>query len=490
MSEVRMNRRRYLAAAGAGAAAALLPRMLAAEAPPRRRPNFIFILADDLGWGDLGCYGNRQIKTPALDRLAAQGTLFSQFYVAGSVCSPSRAAFMTSRYPSHLRLHGHLATHEQNAARGMPDWLDPQAPTLPRLLREVGYATCHVGKWHLGGGKGAPTPDAYGFDVYRSTTGAGETWNEGQDPMFRARSTALFVDEAVKFIEANRERPFYINLWTLVPHAPLNPTEEQMAPYKQFGTVAKLPYRTPYEIYYASVSDLDTQVGRLMAKLDELGLADNTVVFFSSDNGPEEMAIGNARHSGVGSPGPLRGRKRSLYEGGVREPFIVRWPGRVPAGRVDAVSVLSAVDFLPTVCSMADVPLPADLKPEGENVRDILTAAPRPRVRPLFWEWRFHVFGHPSSACPMLAIRDGDWKLLANPDGSRVELYHIPRDPMEVDNRAESESEVVRRLSEKLLEWHKTLPPGPTDKTAGRNDYPWPGTAPAPAGGPAVRRPK
>ena len=470
-----MNRRHFL---GLPAAAA----MLRGQSARKRPPNFIFILADDLGWGDLGCYGHPNIRTPNLDRLARQGTLFTQFYVNGPVCSPSRTAFMTSHYPARHRVHGHFAAAEMNRERGMPNWLDPAAPTLPRLLKQAGYATAHFGKWHLGNGPGAPAPDAYGIDAHRTVNSSGPGWDE-RDPYFRARSSRLIADETIRFMEKNAERPFWINFWSLVPHALLNPTEEQMEPYRRFGPGAGVAHKGAMQIFYASVTDLDEQIGRVLARLDELGLADDTVVLFSSDNGPEDIHIANASHSGVGSPGPFRGRKRSLYEGGVRLPFIARWPGHIPAGRIDKDDVLTAVDLLPTVCRMAEVKAPAGVASDGEDAGDILTGKSRPRTRPIFWEWRFGIHGDTLNRSPMVAVREGQWKLLLNPDRSRVELYDIPRDPSELNNLAGQRPEVVKSLSEKALAWQKTLPAGPVDAAAGRNDYRWPGTAGTQAGG-------
>ena len=464
--------RRILPAAGAIVIGAVATHASAAET---RKPNFIFILADDLGWGDLGCHGHRQIKSPNLDRLAKQGTLFTQFYVNGSVCSPSRCAFMTSQYPARQRIHGHYATHESNQARGMSNWLDPKVPNVASLLKSAGYATAHFGKWHLGNGEGAPPPTEYGFDESRTVNSNGPIWNE-PDITFRAKSTAAIVDEAIRFIRAHRDKPFYVNVWSLVPHATLNPTEEQMKPYARLGPGGKdFPHKGAAQIFYASVTDLDTQIGRLLDELEKLGLADNTLVMFSSDNGPEDIHITNAGHSGIGSAGPFRGRKRSLYEGGVRVPFIVRWPGKVPAGRIDDTSVVAGVDWLPTVCKLGEVPLPSDFKPDGEDVSDLLAGKLRPRNAPLFWEWRFNIAGEPFHHSPMLAIREGDWKLLLNPDRSRVELYDIPRDPTQLKNVAEKHPELVERLTKEALDWQATLPKGPIEPGAGKADYPWPG---------------
>ncbi len=467
-----IDRRDFLRLASACAPRLFFPWSMTAQAGAR--PNVIFIFADDLGWGDLGCYGNRQIKTPNLDRLAERGTLFTQFYVNSPVCSPSRTAIMTGQYPARHRIHGHLATHQQNQRRDMPDWLDPAAPTLTRLLQQAGYATAHFGKWHLGSGEGAPLPAEYGIDVHRTLNSNGPGWPDQNDPLFRARSTRLFVDETIRFVEQNRDRPFYVNLWTLVPHATLNPTEDQLAPYRRYGPRG-INHVGASPIYYASVSDLDAQVGRLLARLDELGLAEKTLVIFSSDNGPEDIHIANANHSGVGSPGPLRGRKRSLYEGGVRVPFIVSWRGHVPAGRVDNDSVVTGVDFLPTLCKLAGVAVPRGHLLDGEDRSQVLLGRPAPRSKPIYWEWRFRIAGHVFNMSPMLAVRDGRWKLLMNPDRSRIELYDIPADPREMNNLAAQRPEVVRELSAKLLAWQSTLPAGMVEDLAGRNDYPWPG---------------
>ena len=185
-----------------------------------------------------------------------------------------------------------------------------------------------------------------------------------------------------------------------------------MSPYRRFAPGNNLPYKGAKQIYYASVTDMDTQIGRLLKRLDELGLADNTIVIFSSDNGPEDIHIRNAVHSGIGSPGPFRGRKRSLYEGGVRMPFIVRWPGHTPAERVDDESVLTAVDFLPTICGVAGVTTPNRYIPDGEDVSDILQGNSRTRSNAIMWEWRLPVQGYIIHRSPMLAIRDGEWKLV------------------------------------------------------------------------------
>ena len=442
------------------------------------RPNFILILTDDQGWADAAFAGHPYLKTPTLDRLAREGTWFRQFYMAGTVCSPSRAALLTGREPAHWHLHGHLATAEQNTARHMPNWLDPSAVTISRLLRQAGYATAHFGKWHLGSGPGAPSPSEYGFDVHKTVHANGPPLGgEGaeKDPYFRAHSTRMIVDEAIQFLRDPRHRPFYMNVWTLLPHAPLRPTAEQLAVYENLEPRADHPafgvwmqkylaaardLRSQMRIYAASITDLDTQIGRLLDELDRLGLASNTVVLYTSDNGPEDYRISNASNAGVGSTGPLRARKRSMYEGGIRVLGLVRWPGKVPAGRQNDEFPMSGLDWFPTVARLAGLQLPPDLQLSGEDVSDVWMGAQRPRRTDLYWEWLFRVWGEEYQP-PALAIRFGPWKLFAHHDGSGVELYRVQDDVGELHNVALEHPEVVRNLLQRLLAWKASLPPSP-----------------------------
>jgi arylsulfatase A-like enzyme len=369
-------------------------------------------------------------------------------------------------------MHGHIATEDLNEKRGMPNFLDPARPTIARALKEAGYRTGHFGKWHLGHGKGAPLPDAYGFTHHRSVT-SNDTAQVEHAAGFRARSSEWIVDRALEFIRGGR-RPFYAQLWTLLPHAPLAPTEEQLKPFARLQPGGDVRWPGAPQTYNASLKDLDDQLGRLFAELEKDGLAQNTIVFFSSDNGPEDIHILNASHSAYGSPGPFRGRKRSLYEGGVRVPFLVRWPGRVAAGRVEKNAVLAGVDFFPTLAKITGCKVPA-AGIDGEDQSDVLLGASRARRTPLHWEWRFNVAGYAYNRSPILSMRDGDWKLLMNPDRSRVELYRIPDDPMELTNLAAAQPARVKAMSEKMLAWQKTLPAGPMDPNAGKNDWKWPG---------------
>lgn len=461
------TRRQFLSTLSAAGLAFAASRRASAASKP---PNVIFILADDLGWGDLRCYGSKVAQTPNIDRIAKEGLRFANFYVNSPVCSPTRTGFMTGRFPSELRIHAHFAGADLNEKRGMPQALDPNTFTLADCLHNAGYATGHFGKWHLGD----IPPAEYGFDE-RKVYAFGTTPDWGNDPTFWRRSSELIADEAIRFIEKHREGPFYVNVWTHATHAPLDPSPEQMAPFDKFRSDRVTgTFTTPHEVFYGSLMEMDRNVGRILAKLDELGLAENTIVVFSSDNGPEDIHLGETAHSGVGSAGPFRGRKRSLYEGGVRTPFIVRWPGHTPANVIDENTVLSGVDFIQSIATLCGAKVPGDAQFDGEDMSAALTGTPRDRAKPLFWERRFTVIGDTVNMSPMLSIREGNWKLLINPDLSRIELYDIPHDPVEVDNVARENPDVVKKLSKKLLDWHNSLPQGPIDKNAGALAMPWP----------------
>ncbi len=435
-------------------------------------PNVIFIFADDLGWGDLSCYGSERIETPALDRLAAEGTLFTQFYVAGSVCSPSRAGIMSGYNPSRQRVFGHfMPVHRINAERDMPDALDPDLVTVTDVMKEAGYATGHFGKWHLGN----VPPSAYGIDSFSTNEFSNLPDGgmiRGWEPANRPHTTRDVMAASLRFIEANRDRPFYVNAWLYDMHAPLNPSEEQLDSVGQYHP-RNLPFYGAEQVYLATLREMDRQIGLFLDRLDSLGLRQNTLVIFSSDNGPEDLHLLEAAHSGAGSPGPFRGRKRSLYDGGIRVPFIIRWPERVPAG-VNATSVVSGLDFLPTLAKLVGASGADTLARDGEQMADVWLGERRERGNALYWDWRYDILGHPINKSPMLAVRDGDYKFLMNSDGSRKELYDVEADPSELDNLAAQHPALVDRLSEQLLSWYAAIPEGRVDPVAGGNAWPMP----------------
>ena len=431
---------------------ALVAGIDAGAADPARRPNILVILADDMGLGDLGCYGGKQVPTPRIDQLAKEGTRFTQYYSASPICSASRAGIITGMYPARWRITSFLQTKKGNAGCEMDDFLDPRAPSLPRALKAAGYATGHFGKWHLGGGRDvteAPKFAAYGYDEHAGTyespephpdiTATNWIWSD-QDKVKRWDRTAFFVDKTLDFLDRHRDRPCFVNLWTDDVHTPWVPDEvsDKKDLPKNFRPV---------------LAEYDRQMGRLLDGLKARGLVENTLVVFASDNGALPTFNGDRS-------GGYRAGKLALYEGGIRMPFIVRWPGRVPAGRVEDRSILSAVDLLPTLCSIAGAPVPRDHPLDGRDVSAVWRGGSAPNRPPLYWEYgrndEFFKFGPDRS--PNVAVRRDNWKLLVNADGSRTELYNLTTDAMEANNLAPTKPELARELTKLALDWRRSLP--------------------------------
>lgn len=458
---------------------------IASSCHAQEKPNVVFILADDMGWGDLGCYGHPYIKTPNLDNLAKRGALFTSFYATGASCSPSRAGFMTGRFPGSLGIHSALSGEVAvNTRMGIVNYLDPKVSTITKLLHEAGYKTGHFGKWHLGHTPNAHSPTVYGIDDVRCFNAVNKDAlinNQFLQVKERALHSEAIVDEGLRFIEENKDNHFYVNVWLTDPHALLNPSEEQMALYKKFHPRGVSDHGA-MQVYFAVITEVDKQVGRIMQKLDELHLAENTILVFSSDNGPEHIGQpdGGTSHSGMGTAGPFRGHKHVIYEGGIRVPFIIRWPGHTPEGKVDNTTILSGADWLPTLCTLTGTRMPKNMSIDGMDMSQAFLGKPQERTKPLMWEARFQSTWLHLNLSPQLAIRDGKWKLLMNPDNSHIELHDLIRDPGEVDNLADNNPSVVDRLSRQLLEWQNSLPfpPIPDDmqRTINRSPapYPWP----------------
>lgn len=442
-------------------------RPAAADAAADKRLNFIIIMTDDQGWGDLACYGHPLVRTPVLDDMARRGVLFTSYYVNGSVCSPTRAAMLTGRWPGRFGIHGALRAETQlNVDRGIPEALDPDVTTIYDVFRAAGWVTAHFGKWHLGIGEDCPSPGEYGIEVHRTINTSGPGWEGHLRGPHRGTATRRIIDESIAFIQSAGDRPFLMNIWLTDPHAPLRPTEEQMRPYRHLAEGSRT--------YYATLTHIDTEVGRLREALEAAKLSDRTVIVYTSDNGPEDSLSGNASAHPVGSPGPFRGLKRSLYEGGIRVPFIAYVPGATPKSRVDNETIISGMDLFPSFCAMASVPIPADLELDGEDLSQALRGEPQQRRRPLFWEWRYDIGGHIINRSPTLAMREGRWKLLMNLGGVRIELYDLSADPSEMKNVADANPEIIERMRGPLQEWRNLLTPGPMDPRAGSTFYPWP----------------
>ena len=425
------------------------------SAQPAARPHIIFILADDLGAGDLACYGGDVAPTPNLDRLAREGTRFTQYYSAAPICSPSRAGLITGQFPTRWHITSFLQTRKGNRGCEQADFLDPKAPSLPRLLKTAGYATAHFGKWHLGGGRdvtNAPPFAEYGYDEHAGTyespqphadiTGTTWIWS-AHDKVKRWNRSAFFVDKTLEFVARRRDQPCFVNLWLDDPHTPWVPS-------------ADAPKGDSKQNVRRVLIEMDRQMGRLLDGLRDRGLEQNTLVIFTSDNGALPTFAGSRS---VG----LRGSKLSLYEGGIRVPFIARWTGQIPANRVDDRTVLSAVDVLPTLCSFAGVKLPPAPAFDGEDRRAAFDGKETERTKPLFWEYGrnetfFKYPQAPGQRSPSLGVRDGVWKLLVNADGSGAELYNVVSDRKEESNVASQNPAVVQRLTRLVLDWRKSWP--------------------------------
>ena len=422
------------------------------------RPNIIFILADDLGPGDIGCYGGTMVATPNIDQLAKEGTKFDQYYVASPVCSPSRCALITGQFPARWRITSYLAEKSRNRGAEQADFLDAKAPALPRLVKQAGYRTAHFGKWHLGGGRDvtdAPNFGAYGYDEHVGTyespepdpniTATNWIWSP-KDKVKRWHRTQFFIDKTLDFLGRNTDQPCFVNLWLDDVHTPWIPN----------AAAQKDKNPNIAENLKPVIAEMDYQIGRLMDGLKTLGIDDDTLVIFTSDNGPYPNLPG--RTAGY------RGCKLSLYEGGVRLPFIARWPGVVPANVTDAKTVLASVDMFPTLCRIAGAKLPADVEFDGIDQSAALRGTPiASRDRPLMWEYGRNVkfFGYPkmpADRSPNLAIRDGHWKLLVNTDGEGAELYDLSTDPNESKNVVRDHPGEAARLQSAVLNWRRSMP--------------------------------
>ncbi|WP_207632699.1 sulfatase family protein [Foetidibacter luteolus] len=417
------------------------------------KPNIIFILTDDMGYGDISCY-NGVYNTLNIDKLATQGIRLTRYYSASPVCSPSRTGLMTGMAPAKWNMTNYLSDRKHNSNCEQADFLNPAAATIAKVFKGGGYATGHFGKWHMGGGRdvtNAPSIKDYGFDEWSSTwespdpdpvlTAKNWIWSD-QDSIKRWNRTAYFVDKTLAFLQKHSGQPCFINLWPDDVHTPWVPggdfVKEEGDDEKNFIPVLK---------------EYDVQIGRLMGELKRTGLDKNTIVVFTSDNGPAP----NFRHDRSAG---MRGAKVSLYEGGIRMPMIVSWPAQVKAGQVDSSSVVTANDMIPTLCQLAGIT--NTINGDGEDRSGVLLGRPSLRGKAIFWEYgRNEIsFNYPKGRdrSPSLAILEGNWKLLMNKDGSRTELYNLQADKNEVSSAAEQQPGVVKALSEKLLNWWQALP--------------------------------
>ena len=404
------------------------PRTACAAPPP---PNIIFILADDLGYADLGCFGQALIKTPNIDRLAEQGMRFTQAYAGATVCAPSRCSLMTGRHNGHAAIRGNKEIQPEGQEAMPADTF-----TVAHLMKRAGYATGLVGKWGLGFPGSASTPDKMGFDFffgYNCQRKAHEyypeyLWRNNDTVMLDGRTYShdLMAREALEFVRRNRSRPFFLDLSFTIPH--------QKMQVPELGAYAREPWPENLKTLAAMITRMDGDVGRLMALLGELGLDDRTLVFFASDNG-SPYADTLFKHCG-----PLRGRKRDMYEGGIRTPAIARWPGKIQPGVVSD-QVWAFYDFLPTMAELTGQPLPADQVShlDGISILPVLLGGSAVAHPPLYYE--FHERGFEQGG------RIGDWKAVKNSVNGPIELYDLKADLGETHDVAAEHPEEVRRFA-------------------------------------------
>ncbi|MFP6873646.1 MAG: sulfatase [Verrucomicrobiales bacterium] len=419
------------------------------------KPNILFILIDDLGWMDLNCQGNANLHTPHIDALAGQGMRFTDAYAAAPVCSPTRAAIMTGQSPARLHITNHLPHQERFTPKDskllpakMLDHLPLEHVTLAeRLKEEAGYATAFIGKWHLYKGKEEQyNPLHQGFDINIGgcSYGGPPTFFDPYRIDFLPNRRAgeylpdRLADEAISFIGKQKaeKKPFFVALWNYTVHWPMEAPASLVAKYKGRPLKGYRDHR-----YAAMIEAMDAAIGRVLDSLDELGIAGETLVVFTSDNGP---------FGGVGDARPLRGDKGHLYEGGIRVPLIVRWPGKIKAGRVNSTPVIST-DFYPTLLSAAGLNPKAGIAADGEDLLPLFIAGKSLKRRAIFWHYPNFAFHRDNRLGS--AIREGDYKLLEFFDDDSVELYNLREDIGETVNLAEVRPGIAMRLKAQLHTW-------------------------------------
>tara|TARA_R110002096_G_scaffold147220_3_gene306913 strand:+ start:2527 stop:3876 length:1350 start_codon:yes stop_codon:yes gene_type:complete len=435
------------------------------SADAAERPNVILAMADDMGWMDLSCYGNDRVATPNIDRLAKEGIKLTQYYSASAVCSPTRVSVLTGKYPLRFNVTGHFNDRGQFL---------PKCNTLPALLKTAGYQTAHVGKWHLGGLRVAdaerrdqiPGPREHGFDHFltqqeqqplRGTMGRERTlFRQGgtclfrndevvgeDDPYYPMYLTDIYGDESVRLIEEfhQSDKPFFLNLWWLTPHKPYEP-----APEPHWSETAAPGISEDQHCFRSMMARMDYNFGKVLDSLDRLGIADNTVVIFASDNGGAWEA----------NLGDLKGGKTDLHEGGIRVAGLARWPGRIQAGS-ESAALCHSNDWLPTICSAAGVSLPEDDGFDGMDLLPLLTGKVDSLERGnLFWQIRLYksLQRHDPKPKPYATeiARKGKWKMLAK-DGEPVELFNIESDLYEKHNLLKENPEIAEELKKELQAW-------------------------------------
>ncbi len=417
----------------------------AAAAFDDTRPNVVFLLIDDMGWPDVACYGHNFHETPIVDRLARQGMKFTNFYAATPVCSSTRSTIQTGQYSARTGITdfipGHYRPFEKLVVPPIEHQLADGIQTPGSVLRAAGYATGYFGKWHLG-----PQPEKLGYDITERQLG--KDFQQSQRAKSRGpKSINYLTDAAIWFIERNKDRPFFVTLSHHAVHIPVEANPETTAKYRDKVKPAE---GVNHPVYAAMIEDLDTSIGRVLDKLDQLGLQDNTVVLFTSDNGGLRTIYTGAGEV-ISTNAPLRDEKGTLYEGGIRVPLIVRWPGFVRPGTVCNEPTTTA-DLLPTFCQIASTELPQQ-PIDGLSMVALLKDPAASLHRNAIY---FH-YPHYHHSRPAGAIRAGDWKLIEFFDDGQLELYNLRDDVSETKNLAQTHSQRAGELQERLTNWRKQV---------------------------------
>ncbi len=449
-----INRRGFLNGLGkgalGGAAALTLGRYASAESG-NENLNFIFFLIDDFGWTDLACYGSSFYETPHVDRLAGQGMKFTDAYSACTVCSPTRAAVLTGKYPARVGVTDWIPGHNRPFAKlrvpAILNQLPLEETTIAEILHPRGYACAHVGKWHLGGDPFYP--DSQGFDINIGGNHLGHPpsyFSPYKIPILKDGPEGEYLtgrlgDEAVRFIEKNRDRPFFLYFAHYAVHNPLQAKKELIEYYQRKADPRAGQNNATYA---AMIQSVDETVGRILDTLDKLGLADRTVIFFTGDNGGLLPNTSNA---------PLRAGKGSAYEGGVRVPLLVRWPGVTPPGSVCAEPVIS-VDYFPTIAQLAGVPV-SEGAVDGESLAPLLKE-PQAKLgrEAIYWHYPHY---HPGGATPYGAVRKGDYKLIEFFEDGKLELYNLKDDVGESNDLSRKQPELASTLRRDLAAWRERV---------------------------------
>ncbi len=414
--------------------------LVAFSAGAVERPNFLIVVADDLGYADLACFGNPDVKTPNLDRFASEGLKLTDCYSAGASCSPSRTGLMTGRTPFRVGIYSAIPFLS-------PMHVRDSEITVATLLKKSGYATAQVGKWHMNGRfnlPGQPQPGDHGFEFWFSTQNNAlpnhhNPYNFVRDGIpegpIKGYAEDIVADEAIRWLREDRDeqQPFFLYVCFHEPHEPIATADKYARMYEKFEDPAQ-------RAYLGNITQMDAAFGRLMAEVDELKLRDDTLVFFTSDNGPAQT-----RDHPYGSAGKLRTRKGFVYDGGIRVPGLLRWPGRIEAGGVSGEPVCG-VDLLPTLCELAEVKPPGDRKLDGTSIVPVFEGRSLARKTPLYWQYN-------AAPSPMkVAMRDGDWKILAQLDPVPVRTASITEENNQIMKSARLSGFELYRMNEDIGE--------------------------------------